>query len=229
MQTRHLVLCMGLLLLIHSYPAIGATPGEIYKINRSEIIQRNFSVFDGHLFVVINQTTPKRIRKRALYRQMKVRALKQLLPRFSQHQHPEVNKEWFELYFGLPSFAKFSVKNSFVVDKKITGDSAYLVLTVPEKEVTPVIPEPKTTRDSVNRAFDEGVPMNLRKYGRVAGGERLRLVKERLTTGISHSSPKEKLIDDVLPDEGEDKPTKPDVSKKTPGVIIRENNPDDMF
>jgi hypothetical protein len=220
---------MGLLLLFYSYPAIGATPGEVYEKHRSDIIQGKISVFDGNLFIVIHSKDNKKLDSRALYRKMKVRALKQLLPRFSQHQHPEVNKEWFELYFGLPSFAKFPVKNSFVVDKKITGDRAYLVLTVPEKEVTPVIPHPKTTRDSVNRAFDEGVPMNLRKYGRVAGGERLRLVKERLTTGISHSSPKEKLIDDVLPDEGEDKPTKPDVSKKTPGVIIRENNPDDMF
>ena len=229
MQTRHLVLCMGLLLLSHSYPAIGATPGEIYKINRSEIIQRNFSIFDGNLFVVINLTTPKIIRKRALYRQMKLRALKQLLPRFSQHQHPGVNKEWFELYFGLPPFAKFPVKNSFVVDKKITGDRAYLVLTVPEKEVTPVMPGPKTTRDSVNRAFDKGVPMNLRKYSRVAVGERLRLVKERLTMGISRSSPKEKSVDDELPDEGEEKPTKPDVSKKKPEVIIQEQDDDDLI
>ena len=160
---------------------------------------------------------------------MKVRALKQLLPRFSQYRHSGVNKEWFELYFGLPSFAKFSVKKSFVVDKKITGNRAYLVLTVPEKEVTPVIPDPKTTRDSVNRAFDEGVPMNLRKYSRVAEGERLRLVKERLTTGISRSSLKEKSVDDELPDEGEEKPTKPDVSKKKSGVVIRENNMDDML
>lgn len=229
MRTRQLARCMGLLLLIHSYPAIGATPGEIYKINRSEIVQRNFSVFDGHLFVVINLTTPKRIRKRALFRKMKVRALKQLLPRFSQHRHSGVNKEWFELYFSLPSFAKFSVKSSFVVDKKITGDQAYLVLTVLEKEVTPVIPDPKTTRDSVNRAFDEGVPMNLRKYSRVAEGERLRLVKERLTTGISRSSPKEKSVDDELSDEGEEKPTKPDVSKKKPGVIIQESDLDDLL
>ena len=160
---------------------------------------------------------------------MKVRALKQLLPRFSQHQHPGVNKEWFELYFGLPSFAKFSVKNSFVVDKKITGDQAYLVLTVPEKEVTPNILDPKITRDSVNRAFDEGVPMNLRKYSRVAKGERLRLVKERLTAGISRSSPKEKSVDDELPDEGEEKPTKPDVSKKNPGVIIQEQDENALF
>jgi len=220
---------MGLLLLIHSYPAIGATPGEIYKINRSEIVQRNFSVFDGHLFVVINQTTPKRIRKRPLFRQMKLRALKRLLPRFSQYRHPGVNKEWFELYFSLPSFAKFSVKRSFVVDKKITGDQAYLVLTVPEKEVTPVIPDPKTTRDSVNRAFDESTPMNLRKYSRVAEGERLRLVKERLTTGITHSSLKEKSVDDELPDENKDKPTKPDVLKKSPGIIIQESDLDDLL
>ena len=229
MRTRQLARYIGLLLLFHSYPAVGATPGEVYEKHRSEIVQRNFSVFDGHLFVVINQTTPKRIRKRPLFRQMKLRALKRLLPRFSQYRHSGVNKEWFELYFGLPSFAKFSVKNSFVVDKKITGDQAYLVLTVPEKEVTPVIPDPKTTRDSVNRAFDEGVPMNLRKYSRVAEGERLRLVKERLTAGISRSSPKEKSVDDELPDEGEEKPTKADVSKKKPGVITRENNPDDMF
>ena len=229
MQTRQLARYMGLLLLFHSYPAIGATPGEVYEKHRSEIVQGKISVFDGNLFVVIHSEDNKKLDSRALYRKMKVRAVKQLLPRFSQHQHPGINKEWFELYFGLPSFAKFPVKNSFVVDKKITGDQAYLVLTVPEKEVTPVIPGPKTTRDSVNRAFDEGVPMNLRKYSRVAEGERLRLAKERHTTGISRSSPKEKLIDDELPDEGEDKPTKPDVSKKTPGVIIRENNPDDMF
>jgi len=229
MRTRQLARYMGLLLLFHSYPAIGATPGEVYEKHRSDIIQGKISVFDGNLFIVIHSKDNKKLDSRALYRKMKVRALKQLLPRFSQHQHPGVNKEWFELYFGLPSFAKFSVKNSFVVDKKITGDQAYLVLTVPEKEVTPVIPDPKTTRDSVNRAFDEGVPMNLRKYSRVAEGERLRLVKERLTAGISRSSPKEKSVDDELPDEGEEKPTKADVSKKKPGVITRENNPDDMF
>ena len=229
MRTRQLACYMGLLLLFHSYPAIGATPGEVYEKHRSEIVQGKISVFDGNLFIVIHSEDNKKLDSRALYRKMKVRALKQLLPRFSQHQHPGVNKEWFELYFGLPSFAKFSVKNSFVVGKKITGDRAYLVLTVREKEVTPVIPDPKTTRDSVNRAFDEGVPMNLRKYSRVAEGERLRLVKERLTTGISRSSPKEKLIDDELPDEGEDKPTKPDVSKKKPGVIIQEQDEDDLI
>ena len=76
---------------------------------------------------------------------------------------------------------------------------------------------------------DEGVPINLRKYSRVAKGERLRLVKEILVTGISRSSPKEKLIDDELPDEGEDKPTKPDVSKKKPRVIIQEQDVDDLI
>ena len=229
MRTRHLVLCMGLLLLLHSYPAIGATPGEVYEKHRSDIIQGGISIFDGNLFVVIYSENNKKLDSSYLYRKMKVRALKQLLPRFSQHQHPGINKEWFELYFSLPSFAKFSVKNSFVVDEKITGDRAYLVLTVPEKEVTPVIPDPKTTRDSVNRAFDKGVSMNLRKYSRVAEGERLRLVKERLTMGISRSSQKEKSVDDELPDEGEEKPAKPDVSKKKTGVVIRESNTDDLF
>ena len=229
MRTRQLARYIGLLLLFYSYPAIGATPGEVYEKHRSEIVQGEISVFDGNLFVVIHAKYNKRFDSSALYRKMKVRALKRLLPRFSQYRHSGVNKEWFELYFSLPSFAKFSVKSSFVVDEKITGDQAYLVLTVPEKEVTPVIPDPKTTRDSVNRAFDEGVPMDLRKYSRVAEGERLRLVKERLTTGISRSFPKEKLIGDELPDEGEEKPTKPDVSKKNPGVIIQEQDEDNML
>lgn len=229
MRTRQLARYMGLLLLFHSYPAIGATPGEVYEKHRNDIIQGGISVFDGNLFVVIHSKDNKKLDSRVLYRKMKVRALKQILPRFSQYRHPGVNKKWFELYFGLPSFAKFSVKSSFVVDKKITGDRAYLVLTVREKEVTPVIPDPKTTRDSVNRAFDEGVPMNLRKYSRVAEGERLRLVKERLTTGIPRSSLKGKSVDDELPDEGGEKSTKPDVSKKNPRVTIQENNPDDIF
>ena len=229
MRISQLARYMGLLLLFHSYPAIGATPGEVYEKHHSEIVQGKISVFGGNLFVVIHSEDNKKSNSGARYRKMKVQALKHLLPRFSQHQHPGVNKEWFELYFGLPSFAKFPVKNSFVVDKKITGDQAYLVLTVPEKEVTLVIPDPKTTRDSVNRAFDKGVPMNLRKYSRVAEGERLRLAKERLTGGISRSSPKEKLVDDEFPDEGEEKPTKPDVSKKKSGVVIRENNMDDML
>ena len=76
---------------------------------------------------------------------------------------------------------------------------------------------------------DEGVPINLRKYSRVAKGERLRLVKERLTAGISHSSQKEKSVDDELPDEGEEKPTKPDVSKKKPRVIKQEQDEDDLI
>jgi hypothetical protein len=230
MQIRYPIICMGLLLLIYSYPAMGGTPGETYKKNRSTIVQRNFSIFDGHLFVVINQTTAKRVRKRLLFRQMKLRALKQLLPRFSQYRHPGINKEWFELYFDLPSFAKFSVKNGFVVDEKITGDRAYLVLTVPEKKVTSVImPDPKITRDSVNRAFDERVSMNLIKYSRVAEGERLRLVKERLARGISNNYKKETSVDDKLLVEGEEKPNKLNVSKKIPRVIIQESELDDLL
>lgn len=190
MQIRQLSSYIGLLLLFYPYPAIGATPGEVYEKHHSDIIQEKTSVFDENIFIVIHSKVNKRLDSRILYRKMKVMGLKLLRPRFSQHQHPGVKKEWFELYFGLPSFAKFSVKSSFVVDKKITGDHAYLVLVVPEKEVTPVIPDPKTTRDIVNRAFDEGVSMNLRKYSRIAAGERLRLVKERLVAGISHSSQK---------------------------------------
>ena len=81
----------------------------------------------------------------------------------------------------------------------------------------------------MNRAFDECTPMNLRKYSRIAEGERLRLVKERLTTGITHSSLKEKSVDDELPDENEDKPTKPDVLKKSPEVTIQESDLDDLL
>ena len=229
MPTRQLANYIGLLLLLHSYPATGATPGEIYQKHRSKIVQEKISVFDGNLFITIHSKGNKKLDSPLLYRKMKVKALKQLLPRFSQYRHSGVNKEWFELYFSLPSFAKFSIKNSFVVDKKITVDQAYLVLAVPEKEVTPVVPDPATTRDSINRAFDEGVPMNLLKYSHVAEGKRLRMVKERLAAGIARSSEKEPSVDDELPDQDEKKSTKPDAAKKIPGVIIRESDMDDLL
>ena len=73
MQTRQLALYMGLLLLLHSYPAIGATPGEVYEKHRSDIIQEKISVFDGNLFVVIHSKDNKKLGSRVLYRKMKVR------------------------------------------------------------------------------------------------------------------------------------------------------------
>tara|TARA_B100000686_G_scaffold168909_1_gene176258 strand:+ start:1882 stop:2574 length:693 start_codon:yes stop_codon:yes gene_type:complete len=229
MRTRKLAHYIGLLLLLHSYPATGATPGEVYQKHRSKIVQEKFSVFDGNLFITIHSKVNKKLDSAFLYRKMKVKALKQVLPRFSQYRHSGVKKEWFDLYFSLPSFAKFSIKNSFVVDKKITLDQAYLVLTVPEKEVTPAVPDPKTTRDSINRAFDEGVPMNFLKYSRLAEGERLRMVKERLAAGFARSSEKETSVDDELPDQAEIISTKPDAAKKIPGVVIKESDMDDLL
>ena len=229
MRTRKLAHYIGLLLLLHSYPATGATPGEVYQKHRSEIVQENFSVFDGNLFITIHSKDNKKLDSTFLYRKMKVKALKKLLPRFSQYKHSSVKKEWFELYFSLPSFPKFSIKNSFVVDKKITVNQAYLVLAVPEKEVTPAVPDPATTRESINHAFDEGVPMNLLKYSRVAEGERLRMVKVRLAAGIARSSVKEPSVDDELPDQAEINSTKPDATKKIPGVVIKESDMDDFL
>ena len=46
---------------------------------------------------------------------------------------------------------------------------------------------------------------------------------------LNHSSLKEKSVDDELPDENEDKPTKPDVLKKSPGIIIQESDLDDLL
>ncbi len=192
---RHLFfnfVCSVVLLVAFSGLATGATPGEVYEKYRNEIVQGNFFIFEEHLFVVIHAETNKDSNRENFFRKMRMIAFNQILPRFAHNQYPDVDKKWFELYFLLPSFSSFTLKKSFVVDKDKTGRNAYLVLTAPIKEIQPYIPESKIVKDGVNRAFDNGVRINLEKFIHVASGNRLRLAKNKLNTLIKSNSTKKK-------------------------------------
>tara|TARA_Y100001960_G_C14552743_1_gene766601 strand:- start:154 stop:864 length:711 start_codon:yes stop_codon:yes gene_type:complete len=184
--------CSVVLLVGVADSATGATPGEVYEKHRNEIVQGNFFIFEGNLFVVIHVETNKGSNRENLFRKMELTAFNQILPRFAHNQYPDVDKNWFELYSLLPSFSSFTLKKSFVVDKNKTGRNAYLVLTAPVKEIKPYIPESKVVKDAVNRAFDNDVPINLQKFISVASGNRLRLAKNKLNALIKSNSTKKK-------------------------------------
>ena len=95
---------------------------------------------------------------------MKVKALKSVLPRFAHFQFPDADTAWFEIYFSEPVNSRFTIRQAFVVDKRIADGEAYLVLTVPRGKVESYIPDITAIKNTVNRAFDEGKPINLKKY-----------------------------------------------------------------
>ena len=184
--------CSVALLVGFAGLATGATPGEVYEKHRNEIVRGNFFIFEEYLFVVIHVETNKDSNRENLFRKMELIAFRQVLPRFAHNQYPNVDKNWFELYFLLPSFSSFNLKNSLVVDKDKTGHNAYLVLTAPVKEIKPYIPESQVIKDAVNHAFDNGVPINLEKFIRVASGDRLRLAKNKLRARTKRNPTKKK-------------------------------------
>jgi len=181
---------------------MAATPGEVYKKHRSQIDRGNFFIFDPYLFVVIRVRVTPQTKEAGLFRKMKVTAFSQVLPRFARHRYPKVEKEWFELYFRLPSFPSFFIKKSVVVDKSKAGKTAYLVLAVPTEEVDSYIPDLKAVKNEVNNAFDNGVKMNLRKYSRLASRERLRLIIERLINCCREGATSQKTEDIHVPESG---------------------------
>jgi hypothetical protein len=198
MKKQYIFFSVGLFLLIISQSAFGVTPGEVYEKHRREIIQGKINVFEGNVFFVIHSKPTKSLDSKFVFRKMKVKALKNLFPRFLRYRYPDVSKEWFELYYSLPSISKISIKKSFVVDKNIATDQAYLVLTVPEKEIESVAIHPRIAKDAVNRAFDDGTLISLIKYSRVVSGERLKEVKKKIALRASLKSHQENNIDGEL-------------------------------
>jgi hypothetical protein len=166
--------------------AAASTPSKIYKKNKNNILESNFLIFDEQIFVVIRlKTKASSAGKRALFIKMKTRSLKSLLPRFAHYQFPNADTAWFDIYFSKPVSSQFTIKQAFVVDKKLADGEAYLVLTVPQASVESYIPDIKVIKNKVNRAFDEGELINLNKYLGLVEGKRLRRVKKAIKAKIS--------------------------------------------
>jgi hypothetical protein len=213
MKNQYIFFSISLFLLIISQSAFGATPGEVYEKHRREILQGEINVFEGNVFFAIHSKPKKKHDSKLVFRKMKIRALKNLRPRFSQYRHSGISKEWFELYYSLPSISKISIKKSFVVDKNIKADQAYLVLTVPEEEIESTLINPKLVKSAVDRAFDNGTLISLVKYSRVVSGERLKKVKKKIALRASLKSRQEKNADELSKEI--DEPSKSDEETTT--------------
>jgi hypothetical protein len=220
MKNPYIYLFIGLFLLIDLQLAFGGTPGEVYEKHRSEIMRGEITVFGGNVFFVIHSKVGKRINSNSMFRKMKLRALKNLRPSFSRYKSPGVKKEWFELYYSLPSISNNSIKKSFVVDKNITKDQAYLVLTVPVEEVAFTLINPKIVVDQVNQAFNKGTLTSLAKYSRVVMGDRLKEVKKKIAQRSSVRSRNEKIKDELSEN---NEPTKYDKQTQKLGLKVDEN------
>jgi hypothetical protein len=217
MKKKNILFSISFFLLIISQSAFGATPGEVYEKYRKEIMKGEIHVFKGNIFFVTHSKLKKKHDIKSVFRKLKIRALKNLRLKYTRYRHPDINKEWFELYYSLPSISKISIKKSFVVEKNIIADQAYLVLTVPEKEVEPTLINPKLAKGAVNRAFDNGTLIRLVKYSRVVSGERLKKVEKKIALRASLKSRQEKKaiessleIDD--PSKSDDQTQKPDLT-----------------
>ena len=180
MKKLYILFLIGLFFLISPNLSFAATPGEVYEKHRKEILKGGVSLIKGNVFLVVFSEKEKTKKNNLLFRKMKLRALKELGPRFLLYKYPSTNKDWFELYYNLPSNSKKIFKKSFVVDKNKASDPAYLVLTIPEKEIASSSISPNKIKDTVNRAFDNGTLANLSKYSRVVSGERLKEVKKKI-------------------------------------------------
>jgi hypothetical protein len=172
--------------LIYSGNLQALTSSDIYKKHGREIKQQPFSVHDKNLFVVVRfKNIKKNVKKRALFLKMEVKALKSILHRFAQYQFPDVNTAWFDIYFSETIKSPLTMRQALVVDKNIADGEAYLVLTIPQASVESYIPKIKVIKTAVNRAFDEGKLINLKKYLSLVEGERLRRVQETIKAKIS--------------------------------------------
>tara|TARA_Y100001960_G_C14669285_1_gene825054 strand:- start:189 stop:986 length:798 start_codon:yes stop_codon:yes gene_type:complete len=184
-----------ILLTASSDFAVALTPGEIYKKNKNNILENKFLVFDEQLFIVIHlKTKASEAGKRALFVKMKTRALRYLLPRFAHYQFPDANTAWFDLYFSEPINSRFTIRQAFVIDKKLADGEAYLVLTVPQSTVESYIPDIKVIKTAVNRSFDEGKNINLKKYLGLVKGKRLIRVQETIIAKISKNEENKKKL-----------------------------------
>lgn len=194
------------IILLLARPVEALTANNIYGKNKNEIKQKKFSKIGGHLFIVVRtKNNVSSSNERLVFRIMKLKALKSILPLFAHFKFPDTNINWFSLYFSKAVTAKYDIKNSFVIDQRLVESRPYLVLTVPEKSVESYIPSVAVIKEKVNSAFDKGKPLNLIRYSRVTTGDRLELVKKKLRKIYkksqlkkSRSAYKEKTIDKKL-------------------------------
>jgi hypothetical protein len=228
MKSLHIFLYTAVFLLINSISVYGATPGEVYKKHRQEIRQEKFNVFGGNIFIFIHSETGGRLNSKSIFRKMKVKALKNLKSKYLIYKFPHVNKLWFELYYSLPSTPKYSIKNSFVVDKYIKAGQAYLVLTVPEDQISSAKINIKKIKGAVDHAFDNGDLISLIKYSRVASGERLKKVKKEIARRAKIRLNQEKNIDveSIKEKNGNSKPVN---LNKNPKLLTNRIQNDDTF
>ena len=220
MQKLYILFFIGLFFIISPNLSFGATPGEVYKKHRREILKEGISLIEGNVFIVIFSDKEKNQKSNLNFRKMKIRAMKELGPRFLLYKYPSISKAWFDLYCSLPSNSKNFFKKSFVVDKNNASDPAYLVLTIPEKEIASFSINPNKIIDTVNRAFDNGNLANLSKYSRVVSGDRLKEVKKKIAhrAAVRASKKKNKDIFDQ-----ENKKGKPGDQIQNPGNLAEED------
>lgn len=227
MKKKYVLFSISFFLLIISQSAFGATPGEVYEKYRREIMKGEIHVFKKNVFFVTHSKLKKKHNTKSVFRKLKIRALKNLRLKFSQYRHPDINKEWFELYYSLSSNSNTSIKKSFVVDKNIIADQAYLVLTVPEEEIQSTTINPKLAKAVVNRAFDNGTLIRLVKYSRVVSGERLKKVKKKIALRNSLKSRQEKNVIELSIEIDETK--KFDDQTQKPGLTANKDITDDIL
>jgi hypothetical protein len=218
MKIFNITLVVGVFLALSFQSTFAATPGEVYLKHSKEIIQGDISVFEGNVFFTAHSEVNKRLSDNLIFRKLKTKALKEIRSGYQHYKYPDANKLWFELYYSLPSISKFSIIKSFVVDKKIKGGQAYLVLTVPEHQLSSTKINLKKIKDTVNLAFDNRSLTSLIKYSRVVRGERLKEVKKEITHRAEiRLSQKKNVI------------SKPDNSNKKPKLLTNKIQNDDNF
>ena len=195
MKLFNITLAAGIFLIFISQSTFGATPGEIYLKHSKTIIQGGINVFEGNVYFTVQSNIKKQISKSLLFRKMKLKALKELRSKYLHYKFPDENILWFELYYELPITHKYSIKKSFVVNKNIKEGQAYLVLALPENQLSSTKINLKEIKDTVNLAFDNGSLISLFKYIRVVSGDRLKEVKKEIAHRAEIRLSQEKNID----------------------------------
>jgi hypothetical protein len=203
MKTFYITFVAGVLLIFFSQSTFGATPGEVYAKHSKKIIQGDINVFAGNVFFTVHSKVKKRLSDNLIFRKLKTKALNEIRSGYQHYKFPDENKLWFELYYSLPFISKFSIKNSFVVDRQIKESQAYLVLAVPEHQLSSTKINLKKIKDTVNIAFDNGSLISLIKYSRVVSGERLKKVKKEIAHRAEIRLSQERNIDKQIDQAGD--------------------------
>ena len=122
----------------------------------------------------------------------------------------------------------FNLRKSFVVDRG-RNNNAYLVLTIPVNQVKFHMPNLRKIKESVNNAFDAGISIDLNKFSRIASGDRLRRVKERISGRASADYNKEGSPESETVNEAESFEEKFDAFMNKPLIIQENNSLDDLL